>query len=480
MTNSKKLTGWILGFIFAFAILIRTVIFACRNEFEDDECRLLLAFTDKTWWQMFLCIGNAQSAPPFLIIVERIWGNIWKYNEYALKTIPFICSIVSLFVFHKLTAKYYQNQYSRVAANLLFAINQPVVMFSSVIKQYTPDILICLLCAYFLTEINILNLNRKGILKLTVVLIFLPFVSLPSLFFIGAFIIINILSGLSSRKELAKCLGIILCPFFIVMILYYLFNLLPSKVSLDLIFPNYWNDGFVNIHNILNVITINFKYIFAPNRYILFEFVLFMIGIICFIKEKNTYSKFNLCIFALILLASMLKLYPIMDRVFLFAVPFIIITCVMPLDIIKLKSKEFLVLALLYLLAFGQYNFNYFKLLFTNQLYVDYAPKTLMLDLIQKYNPNTDVILCNNASASSFLFYASQANFLPSKLEELPKAREIQEYLDTLPKGNNYWFYLIKDYPNNPLFPIIMQWSFGEKLIYGQQQKDSYLFLIQR
>lgn len=476
MTKSKTILYWVLGFIFSFAILLRTVVFAVRNEFEDDECRLILAFTDKSWWQMFLCIGNAQSAPPFLIIPERLWGNLWNYNEYALKLLPYLCSIGSIFVFHKLTGKYFQHQYSRVAADLLFAINLPVIIFSPIVKQYTPDILIGLLCAYFLPEINILNLDRKGLIKLAVLLILLPFVSLPSLFFIGAFIIINALNGLSSVKRL----GIILCPFIIIMGLYYFFNLVPSKASLDTYFPNYWNDGFINIHNFLQVMVVHFRYVFYPNVFTLFELILFVAGLAFFIKEKSTYAKFTLILFGLILLASVLKLYPLMSRVALYSIPFIIIACIKPLDSIKLKSYWFILLCLLYLVGFSKYNLTFFQKVFANEFYVDYAPKTLMADLIDKYNPKTDVVLCNNASSSSFLFYASQANFLPAKLEELPKFSGLEEYLNTLPKGNNYWFYLIKDYPKAPMFPMIMKWSENENLIYGIQRKDSYLFLIQR
>ena len=54
------------------------------------------------------------------------------------------------------------------------------------------------------------------------------------------------------------------------------------------------------------------------------------------------------------------------------------------------------------------------------------------------------------------------------------------KFLETLPRGQNYWFYLVKDYTKNPVFDKIMEWSFGEKLVYGKQVLDSYLFLIQR
>lgn len=474
MTRSKTITYWILGFIFCFAILLRTIVFAYRSEFEDDECRLICAFTDKSWWQMFLCIGHAQSAPPFFIILERLWGKIWNYNEYAVKLIPYLCSIASLFVFYKVTGKYFQHQYARLTATFLFAVNLVIIAFSSIAKQYTSDVLVCLLCVYFLPEINIIKLDKKGLIKLATILMFLPLISLPSLFFIGAFVILNL------KKETLKRIAIIIIPFMIMLLLYYFFNLAPSKVLLDELFPHYWDDGFINFHNFLTVIVANFKSAFRPNTFTLFELLLFVLGLFFFAKDKNNYSKFTLILFGLIFLASALKLYPYFSRVALYSYPFLIITCTKPLDIIRIKSVQFCLLIIVYLISFGGYNHNCFKNFLYKQTFVNYAPRTLMLDLIDKYNPKTDVILCNGASYYSFLIYAEKMGFLPENLEDLPKADKVVEYLNDLPRGKNYWFYLIKDYTHAPIYDKIMEWSLGENIIYGQQVLDSYLFLIQR
>lgn len=475
MTKSKTISYWILGFIFSFAILLRTIAFAYRSEFEDDECRLICAFTEKSWWEMFLCIGHAQSAPPIFLFIERLWGSIWKYNEYALKLIPYLSSIASLFVFYKLTEKYFQHQYTRLTGMLLFSVNQIIITFSSIAKQYSSDVLICLLCAYFLPEIDVFKLDKKSLIKLAVVLIMLPLVSLPSLFFIGAFFIINI------KKENLKRLAVLSIPFLITMLLYYFFNLAPSKVSLDEYFPSYWDEGFINLHNWLSVLVINFKYAFKPNNFTLFELFLFGFGLVLFAKDRDTYGKFTLIVFGLVLLASVLKLYPYISRVSLYSYPLLILACTKPLDTFKAKSWQFYLLVMVYLISFYGYNHNCFRDFLYKETFISYAPKALMDDLIDKYNPDTDIVLSNSASTSSFLFYAGQAGFLPKKLEELPRTSDkIIEYLDELPKGQNYWFYLVKDYIKNPVFETIMEWSFGENLIYGKQVSDSYLFVIKR
>ena len=90
MMKTKVINGWILGFIFVLAIILRVIAFSYRNAFEDDECRLLSVILDKSWLQMFFNLGEAQSAPLLFIIFERLWGCIWGFKEHSLKPLVFI------------------------------------------------------------------------------------------------------------------------------------------------------------------------------------------------------------------------------------------------------------------------------------------------------------------------------------------------------------------------------------------------------
>ena len=338
-TKSKRVFYQIIiTLILVLGITLRTIVFQYRDAFEDDECRLILAFLDKNWLQIFLSIGDAQSAPPFFIMIGKILGNITGYYEQALKLIPYIASLGSILVFYRLSEKLFVKNYTKILANILFAINFKLIIFSSIFKQYSTDVLVCMLCLLLLPKINFDNLNRKNLAAVGIILILLPFISLPSMFFIGTFFLINI-------KHLKKLLPIII-PFCVMMALYYCYNLYPSKISLDTNFPNYWNLGFIKFGNILMILKMIFGYFFSPNHFVLFETILFLLGIYFTVKDKSVYNNYILISFGLIILASFLHLYPLEGRVALYCVPILIFFMLKPLEGVQVKSYKFIVISL--------------------------------------------------------------------------------------------------------------------------------------
>ena len=208
--KTKQIFYWIIGFVFALGICLRTLSLFYNNCFEDDECRLILAFLDKPWHRMFMSIGDAQSEPPIFIVSGRILGTISGYEERFVKLIPYLCSILSLFVFYKLTDRILVENYSKILANFLFAINTKLILFSSIFKQYSSDVLTGIVCMLFLPVIQLQKLTKKQLILLGSVILVLPFISLPSLFFIGAFFFVNI-------KNLKKLLPIVFFLLFYIM-----------------------------------------------------------------------------------------------------------------------------------------------------------------------------------------------------------------------------------------------------------------------
>ena len=244
MTKSKIFYGWILGFILVLAFLLRILVFSYRDSFEDDECRILLAFLDKSWWQMFLSLGEAQQAPPFFIVFMRIWGNIFSYNERCLKIVPLFMSFATIILFYKLSIKFLHNKFSILIANFLFAINIKLITFSSIIKQYTGDVLLALICCLIFHKLDIVELSKKKLVILGIFLLALPLMSLPSLFFIAALFVTNWLKNMKNKEFYIRSL-LLLTPFVINLVLYYIFNLAPSKQSFDLLYPHSWDYGLI-------------------------------------------------------------------------------------------------------------------------------------------------------------------------------------------------------------------------------------------
>lgn len=486
MTREKTILGWILGLIFVLTVGLRILAFSYRDSYEGDECRLLSAYLDKSWIQMFFNIGDAQSAPPLFIIFERFWGCIWGFGERSLKWIPLIASIASIFLFYKISTEIFTKKYSIIIANFLFAINIELIYFSSIIKQYSTDVFIGLLCTIILSKIDITQLSTKKIIWLSLFLITLPFISLPSLFFIGAFLFLNLINNFRNKHFYYRLAGTIL-PFLTVLIFYYLFNLAPSKISLDSAFPNYWDDGLVGLSfsKFVKMQIITFSYFIYPNICSIFAFTLIYFGMYYTYKQGNNIARFLIFTIVFGILASILKLYPFAARVALYTIPFLIIFCTKPLEQFTFKNWKLYIFIICFILTFGKYNISFAKELVSESTYINYSPKVLMKTLAQHFNPKTDIILCNGASDASYLFYSSFYKFSSPQVYELPlygaiEDSEIKSALNELPSNKNYWFYLIKDFSATPKFPAILEWIESQDVLYKQKSRDSYLIQVKK
>lgn len=165
----------------------------------------------------------------FLFKTDYIYSRVSGTCAQIYSICFFYCSNIR---FYKCCTQYFKKNYTRLAAVFIFAICQPLIAFSTIFKQYSTDVLIACICLYYFPRIK--EFDRKELIITGVSICILPFISLPSLFFIGAFLLKNL-------KNTFK----LLLPFAVMMLLYYFFNLAPAKLDLDTHFPNYWNDGFL-------------------------------------------------------------------------------------------------------------------------------------------------------------------------------------------------------------------------------------------
>lgn len=232
--------------------------------------------------------------------------------------------------------------------------------FLTIFKQYSTDVLIACICLYYFPKIK--EFDRKELIITGVSICILPFISLPSLFFIGAFLLKNL-------KNTFK----LLLPFAVMMLLYYFFNLAPAKLDLDTHFPNYWNDGFFSfsLSDFLRFLVLNIKFYFVPNTLSLPAIILFIWGICLFIREKCSYILLSLL---LVFIAAFMHIYPLSGRVGLYFIPIMIIFMLKPLD-----EKKWIAAALiLVVLSFCKYDLNYLKNISSFEYFVSCSPKNLI------------------------------------------------------------------------------------------------------
>lgn len=468
-----------LGLIFLLGFFLRTKMYLISNVFEDDECRLAITLLDKNMLQMFLPLGDAQSAPPFFLCIEKFITYIFGYKEQAMIFIPYVAGILNIFMMYKLAESYFKKRISVLISVLVFSLSSPLILFSTIFKQYSTDVLIGLLCLYYLPRINTRELSRNRIVLLGFLLILLPFISLPSLFFIGAFALLNF-------KNSPKRIVSLFIPFAIIMSIYYIFNLAPSKLNLDMVFPNYWTDGFLSISakDFIRLVLINIKFDFIPNSLSAFSLILLFWGaVLCLLDRINKTSMFILVTMGLVLFAALINLYPLVGRVGLYSISMILLLMLKPLDSYNYKHPAFTAALICVFLSFCQYDIQHIRHIMNPETRIPYNSNRLVEIIKEKYNPQTDAIICNSASTASYIFYSSKLGFYPENAFEMqthPNTREsVFKYLNNLKKEQKYWFFLIKDYTKCPIRPFILEWMSDKKVLYTQKDNDATIIYLQ-
>src|SRR5215467_5033775 len=97
-----------------------------------------------------------QVAPRGFLLFERLSVNVFGPNEMALRLVPFLCGLASLFLFRRLAEKILPPIGSAIAL-FLFAIGVPFIRFGAEVKQYECD----LFAAIVLTLLALKLLERE-------------------------------------------------------------------------------------------------------------------------------------------------------------------------------------------------------------------------------------------------------------------------------------------------------------------------------
>ena len=225
ITNKNVIYYVLLCLIFLLGIFLRTKLFLAKSIFEDDECRLALSLLEIHHFKdFFLPLSDAQSAPPLFTLLSFGITKIFGYQELALKTIPCLAGLTSIFLFYKLCKNYLQNKWVILFGCFIFSINETLISFATTFKQYSTDIFVSLLWLLILPKLKLEELSKKQLFFLITALALLPLFSIPSVFFIGTFFVLNMYTNIKNKISIKKILACII-PFCIVLGLFYYFDL---------------------------------------------------------------------------------------------------------------------------------------------------------------------------------------------------------------------------------------------------------------
>jgi len=137
--NQRNLVGSIL----AFGIILRLVQYLYDRSIFIDEAQFALGILNRSLTDLFFNPLPGQAAPFGFLLAEKILENMFGGTELVLRAFPFLMGVLSLILFYAV-AKRVLSSFGQVISIGLFSMSEPVLRYSTELKQYSTDLAVAL------------------------------------------------------------------------------------------------------------------------------------------------------------------------------------------------------------------------------------------------------------------------------------------------------------------------------------------------
>src|SRR3989339_1408501 len=135
-----KSLSWI---IICLGIVLRSFQYMRDVSLWLDECFLALNITNRSFPELLKPLDYTQVAPVGFLMITKLMVQTFGNNEYIFRMFPFVCGIISIFLFFRV-AKYFLTKEAVIIALGLFALSGHLIQYSGEFKQYSSDVAIAL------------------------------------------------------------------------------------------------------------------------------------------------------------------------------------------------------------------------------------------------------------------------------------------------------------------------------------------------
>ncbi len=469
--------------IFVAGIYLRYAVYMDARPLWHDEAPVALNVMNNNIFSLLNNTLDKQKAPFLFWICVKFSGILFGYKELSLRIFPFVCSILSIFVFYIFSKKFLKNKIAIVIANVLFAINYQLLYFAQELKQYSSDILLFMVSILFFSGLANKSFDKKHTVYFLMFSIFIILSSFPACFVLAAFVIYKFFN---LKKDEIKYFFISLVTVLTAALVYYYF-FLYSLYTFELENEyNYWSVGFITIRNSLENFKKIYIYNFHNHTYIL-GYILFLAGFILILKERKKSGIILIISLFVVITASALSLYPLYHRVQTYLIPVFIVVILKIADQSRINSIPFLLGISLVMLHFAPlFNKIYIQEINVRNLFEKWNGREIIKLLKENYD-KTDTIFVNYVSKNEFEYYSRYYNFYADAVyyydfENKPK-EEFEKFADNLISNKKYWFINIYTDLNNNENIYLVKWKENNKNLKIEHEykiKKSYIIKIEK
>lgn len=333
----SKYFVWVIIFI---GILIRFRQYMFNRSLWLDEASLAINIWKLSYAELTGPLLHGQSAPPFFLLLTKLFAEVAGYSEYVLRFFPFICGTISLLFFYLLVPNFLQKRIIPVAITLL-SFSYYAIYYSNEFKQYSVDLLFTILLILLALKMYKSNYNKNYSIHFRIIAVISTWFSHASLFIlsgVGVALLFELLTK-KNKTDADQAIDsknfkkLIIIGFLSIssFALHYIFIIrqLPKNH-----FYKFWANSFIpfpplNLSDIKWYLSKTIEVLKNPLGFsVLYglAFIFLLMGIYGFwIRKEKIY--FNLLVFPLVvlILASVLQIYPINGRLVLFILPIVYI-----------------------------------------------------------------------------------------------------------------------------------------------------------
>ena len=308
--------------VLGFALRARQYLF--NRSLWMDEAMLALNIVDRSFTGLTQSLDYSQGAPLGFLFIQKLAITLLGNHDYILRLFPFIASIVSLILFYQLSQAVTEGL-GRIMAIYLFSVSGWLVYYASECKQYSSDVMVCLLLLLFGQKYLKAEATKKDVIMLTLAGGGALWLSHPALFVccgVGLALIIDCLIGKipAAPLRLFMVTGVWAVNFLV------LYAVSFSRLAANTELLSYWNNFFMPMPPWQNIgwFSAVFTRILVKPVGLQIPWlgaILIASGLTTFIVKNSRMGVILLTTLLMTLLASGLKKYPFGDRLLLFALP---------------------------------------------------------------------------------------------------------------------------------------------------------------
>lgn len=338
--------AWFPWFIILLGIVLRLAQYFSNRSLWLDESVLALNIVSRSFSQLLERLDYNQAAPIGFLLLEKLAIQAFGNNEYALRLLPLLSGIASLFLLYGV-AKLCVRPGAVPIALGLFAISDPLIYYSSEVKQYSSDVAVALLIYSVAVRVQSRELTSARIAILAMVGATSVWFSHPSLFVLVG-VGLSLTASCIIKRQWRRLIPVVVtCSVWILSFaLSYFFSLRGLSNHKALL--RFWSFSFMPFPPSstadLQWFAHAFLGIFEDPVGLHFTSVaafIFLLGCISLYLEKREVFLMLVSPILLALLASGLHQYPFYGRFLLFTVPSALLLIAEGVERIRKKNRVY-------------------------------------------------------------------------------------------------------------------------------------------